>query len=512
MKILYYNWVQFDDLEGRGGGVTVYQRNLIEGMLKKGFDIYFLSSGLSYTILKKETYIRPTSNIFGDRCKSFEIVNSAVPAPGHASFFMDDIVRSDRSMLQAIERFVLENGPFDVVHFNNLEGLPLAAIDKSLFGGAQLFFSAHNYFSVCPQVNLWREESANCIDYRHGHNCTQCLMYTPSLKQVLAAHQLSSMIKSTHKNLDREEFLQVFSRYKYILMLMRLLNTAVYILRRGVLKNPLYSYIEKRMYKKRAKNQKFARLVGFDVRRGSYIRQIEENCSLVLAVSRRTKDVLVRAGFDERKIEVVYIGSKYADNAAKYTKRHTLKESGHLAIGYFGYMRRDKGFYFFLESMEALDERLAKKITIVVAAQDAKDGSRERLRALMQKFRDVVYFNGYSAEDMDDIVRYIDIGVIPSLWEDNLPQVAIELVCKGIPILSSDLGGASELFESRDFTFAAGDMNALHEKLEKLLNGDFYLSDFWLTPPRITTIERHCLEMSKLYTLQRDRFQEISKP
>ena len=28
MKILFYNWVQFDDPERRGGGVSIYQRNL----------------------------------------------------------------------------------------------------------------------------------------------------------------------------------------------------------------------------------------------------------------------------------------------------------------------------------------------------------------------------------------------------------------------------------------------------------------------------------------------------
>lgn len=32
MKILYYNWIQFDELYG--GGVNVYQKNIIEELIK----------------------------------------------------------------------------------------------------------------------------------------------------------------------------------------------------------------------------------------------------------------------------------------------------------------------------------------------------------------------------------------------------------------------------------------------------------------------------------------------
>ena len=42
-KILYYNWVPFDDDENRGGGVSIYQKNLIEKILEDGEYIpYFI--------------------------------------------------------------------------------------------------------------------------------------------------------------------------------------------------------------------------------------------------------------------------------------------------------------------------------------------------------------------------------------------------------------------------------------------------------------------------------------
>ena len=82
-KILYYNWIQFDEKEKRGGGVTVYQKNIIEEFIKKEeYKVYFLSSGVEYNFFKKKTYIEKTKNIYGEKCKSYKIINSPVPAPG----------------------------------------------------------------------------------------------------------------------------------------------------------------------------------------------------------------------------------------------------------------------------------------------------------------------------------------------------------------------------------------------------------------------------------------------
>ena len=65
MKILYYNWIQFDNPQNIGGGVNVYQNNLIDYLTKhSNNEIYFLSSGYFYNALKDTPYIRKTKNCF----------------------------------------------------------------------------------------------------------------------------------------------------------------------------------------------------------------------------------------------------------------------------------------------------------------------------------------------------------------------------------------------------------------------------------------------------------------
>ena len=65
LKILYYNWIQFDNKENIGGGVNVYQRDLIDYLTKNtDNEIYFLSSGWKYNPLNKRPYIEQTENIY----------------------------------------------------------------------------------------------------------------------------------------------------------------------------------------------------------------------------------------------------------------------------------------------------------------------------------------------------------------------------------------------------------------------------------------------------------------
>ena len=50
----------------------------------------------------------------------------------------------------------------------------------------------------------------------------------------------------------------------------------------------------------------------------------------------------------------------------------------------------------------------------------------------------------------------VDLGVVPHLWEDCYPQVTVEFVCNGVPVIVSNLGGAKEVSSQPDFEFDVG--------------------------------------------------------
>ena len=92
------------------------------------------------------------------------------------------------------------------------------------------------------------------------------------------------------------------------------------------------------------------------------------------------------------------------------------------------------------------------------------------------------------------------MGILPVLWEDNLPQVAIEMKAFGIPVLTSDLGGAKELTQSEDFVFEAGNTDAFLLCLNDFVSGKKNLNDYWIKNKKLVTMEEHIQEFNKFYS------------
>ena len=108
--------------------------------------------------------------------------------------------------------------------------------------------------------------------------------------------------------------------------------------------------------------------------------------------------------------------------------------------------------------------------------------------------------NGYTHDNQYDLLKDKHLGIVPVLWEDNLPQVAIEQVAYGVPVLTSDLGGACEIFSNNEhFVFKAGDVDECIRKIRFLLENRDVLLDFWNKKMRFKTLEEHTDEIALLY-------------
>ncbi len=196
MRILLYNWVQYDDIESRGGGVRIYEKNLVDFLAgSSDHEVYTMASGLEHDFLDPRIRIEPTANIHGSRVKSFTVVNSTVIAPGHHAFGSAHLF-DEGEMLEVWHDFLERNGPFDVIQFDSLEGMPFTFLRvHEKFPDTRVLLYAHNYYLVCPQVNLWKEERVHCSDYHKGRDCVNCIPNLPNPHEVLRAHQVSRVLR-----------------------------------------------------------------------------------------------------------------------------------------------------------------------------------------------------------------------------------------------------------------------------------------------------------------------------
>src|SRR5271170_5212182 len=174
-KVLFYNWEPAFATNRRGGGVSVYQDNCISRLLNRGWQVHSLSAGTAYDLTRSNPYITRTVDSKNSHV-SFVLVNSPVVAPAFYSHFINQVTSgesSDRAVASAIISFVRMNGPYDVFHFNNLEGLPAAVLPilRQELHDTRFVFFVHNYYLMCPQVNLWKNDSRNCDGKEDGQAC-----------------------------------------------------------------------------------------------------------------------------------------------------------------------------------------------------------------------------------------------------------------------------------------------------------------------------------------------------
>lgn len=464
-KVLIYNWVQFDNPHNIGGGVNVYCRNLVDVILKQRPDVevYFLSSGFAYDASLTDCYIRGTNNMYGERCRSFEIVNSPVPSAQNMIINDTSIAIRQESLRNVVEKFLKEQGPFEAVHFNNIEGLSLDCLSlKSEFPETKFVFSLHNYVPFCTHGFYFdRAQVKNC---RPDHteqdciNCTNCNRRS-DISIELYGRAVHGVPKD--KQMDRDEWIEKmdFGRLDQLSRKTCLLD-----------------------YTKQA----------VDV--------LNKNMDLVLAVSNRVKELALENGFVPEKVKTSYIGTKIADYALQ---NHPAGMKGkYFKIGYLGSDIKviEKGYKFLMENLSAMDESIASKVDLLLTTTN---GNEKEMKAKLHKFHSVTIKKGYTHAELKKILHDVDLGVIPVLWEDNLPQIAIEMVAMGVPVLCSSFGGASELCDSPLFKFQGGSSEDFQKHLTDLINHPENLAQYWAHSKTLVTLPQHWAEMEENYGLQK---------
>lgn len=475
-KILYCYWMQYNDTNNRGGGIQIYLKNVITKLnAVKGIKIYTLSSGVAYNFREscRIEKIKNNSNV-----EQYQIVNSPMLAPSKWSFYKQNIYLNDKSLKNTIREFLTKIGGVDVIHFQSFEGLTLKVLElKEEFPHVKFVISIHNYQYFCPQVNLWKNDLINCDDFHGGNDCLRCFGSYSDTKWFKQYYIFDYYF--------RKIGLGIYS--KTILNYIKLLH--------GKLKRNQ----REREYARNSINcSNSCNANMFMQFREKNIQYINNYVDLVLCVSERVRKIAIDFGIDSGKVITDYIGTQFAEKQAteskfKYLAGDTLK------IAYMGYMRKDKGFYFFLEALERMEISLARKISIVVAARYDDLSAVERMERLKNKFKSIVLYNGYTHEQIPEIIDGVHLGIVPVLWEDNLPQVAIEFKAMGIAVMASDKGGASELSKSDAFKFKAGDYIDFIAKLENIIHHPEVIHDYWSKQLRLITMDEHCRKLMQFY-------------
>lgn len=510
LKILYYNWVDFEDEQRRGGGVSIYQRNVIDAATRHGDEVWFFSSGVCYSPFSRQPYLREVKSET-KQVRKFEIVNSTILSPGHEAFGQD--VSQSPEMDPLFAAFLRQHGPFDVIHFNNLEGIPVSflRLAREHYPQTKIIYSVHNYFAFCPQVNLWFQERVSCRDFREGRKCVNCLTQPMHPRGTQRLYRLEYILRmlgiSPHSLTHRFANWAIFGLLRSLYHLARSGYRAYKAGKQGT---------PDRSWGTRQATQPMAILdpaaaERFAERRRVFVAALNTYADHILPVSQRVADLTVGFGIDPAKVQTLYIGTRFAEQRpCTVTPVRTPSEP--LRLAYLGYMRRDKGFYFYLKSLEKMPPSLALRLALTFAAKIVDPHARGWIRYMAHRFASVTFYDGYTHAQLPELLSGIDLAIVPVLWEDNLPQVAIECVASGIPILTSDRGGAQELLGLPELVFRAGSRKDLYVKLRGILNDPSILASARERRARLYSPRQHYECLRRKFYEATDANCEETKP
>lgn len=477
MKICYYNWVDFDDELNRGGGVTVYQRNI----MNSNKDNYFISAGVYYAPPFNKVFYK----VNGDNHRMARIYNSPVVAPAHISYGSGEQVKN-KELENCFVALIKKYDGFDIVHFNNLEGVTAELLTrlKKEFPKMKIVVSIHNYYPFCSQVNLWYREQENCKDFYNGKRCLTCVQPNYSESSVKKAYFLGDFLRKY--GIKDGSFL-----FRNIWHFSYKLNSFLGVIKRLFTKSKCNNYSNKFDTLELGKK--------FEFRRNRFVDIFNKYVDGVITVSDRVKELCIDFGVNPKLCKTLYIGTQHYKywNMSEWDHKNNDQV---FTISYLGYMRKDKGFPFLLDALNEIDDDISKHIKLVVAAKK-DEAFFNKLLEVSERFYSLEYYDGYNHKNIDDILNNVSLGVVPPLWEDNLPQVAIEMHCRRIPILTSSTGGAKELHNSnKEFTFISGDKYSFKEKLEALFNQGIDRKAYFSTCKEPLSMEKHLTELKEYYS------------
>lgn len=462
MKVLYYNWTPLDCKMANGGGVAVYIKNLLSFFEyhRNEFNIEttYLSSGFYYDN-KNETYIRKEKSLYNSNI--YTIVNSDILAPLGFPESMYHKILTDKNTVDIFDIFLQKTGPYDVIHFNSFEGLsPNVLSLKSKYPYTKFIHTIHDYGIFCPNVKFWTKNNTNCVTDNNRPKCFECMKSKQLIPITITKRERPKTCNSEihHKN----DFLM--NLYKKLLY-----------------KSKIYYY-----YKKHDETT-------YIKYRNLCVNMINNNIDVEIAVSNRVGEIAKRYGINPIKIKTSYIGTLAAENQQK----HNINENGIFTMLYMGYMSIEKGYFSYIDCLEEIDENISSHINLKFATKITDISTYKRTLRLKRKFHDIIFYDGYTHSDFPQIMENVSLGIVPPLWEDNLPQVAIEMIANGIPVLSCNNGGAHELNTHPDFTYH--DKYEFKNKIEKIALNHNLLNEYWEYSVPLTTMRKHISNLIEIY-------------
>ncbi|MFR9566534.1 MAG: glycosyltransferase [Rikenellaceae bacterium] len=152
----------------RSGGLTTYATDLMVEQSKAHRVALLYPSG--YVPFSVEISLRRCANYKNIEC--YKLMNS-LPVPLLYGIKNPSDFISRRTMSLPQMELLYNSVKPHIFHVHTLMGLPLELLEYLKGEGVKLVFTSHDYFGICPKVNLIGRDKMPCVA-RSATKCREC--------------------------------------------------------------------------------------------------------------------------------------------------------------------------------------------------------------------------------------------------------------------------------------------------------------------------------------------------
>lgn len=487
-------WARLALQEREGSGYNLYVSELARELADRGHVVAYLRSGIDYSLLPV-TRIQPTEIWRGVAC--FTILNSPILSTGNEHFASPETQCSSPRLAALVLEFLETFSPH-VVHVHALEGFPFDLLPAIKARGTRVVFTPHNYFLLCPQVDLLHQVRQVCDDFDGGRRCETCMHQTPVSSEILARKarltarrwlgpSIGQAAKAAKAALRRR--LRATDVWPHDPIPIRETTSESFSPATQIERTPPLPHVLS-MPRPDAHERlldgtiQLRVLNRYGTRRRAAIEALNA-ADAILCPGDFLRRVHVAAGADPTKARHLPIGQPHFDLARRHTldpdhddrPRWTPDSHTPLRLAFFGSTYPHKGLATLVAAIERLDPSVISRLTLDVHAMGDDAPFRRRLAAHTHASTAVRFLGAYDITTLIATLRAIDACVFPNGALENSPFVVLECLAAGRFVIASRLGASRDLLKHQDSGLLVNpaDPDDLAHAITSIIRGDLTL-------------------------------------
>ena len=521
LTVAMLGWARISSQGREGSGYNLSKSELARGLVLSGHTVKYLAAGMTNRLgfLKAgEPFIERREEWGGIEC--FELRNSPNVSPAAFNFTNTATELAEPHSTKMVLEWLKSVGT-EVVHIHSQEGYALDLIPTVERAGIPVVVTPHNYWFVCPQVDLLERERTVCLDYDGGRRCEGCLpgkdvaklRNTRAWGQTLEHHigvYAADVVRKAAYGVK-----PLLRRVRHGHFSLRHVDPAVNPARlhdpelalgfetvrrdaeRGTTithKPPMGKADHAVDYARSEWDTNEQVLAGgerakislniYGQRRQAGVSALAA-ASLVIPPSDYLRKVHVAMGVPEEKTRWVRLGQPHFDQINRRARRSPYYESSPwnaasgdrpLRLAFFGTVRPNKGLEVLARAIPLLEQSVRERCQFIIRAQGYEFGFRKRLA----QFPEVSVWCGYDLYQLISSVGEYDVGILSHIWLENSPLVLLENFHAGKMVICSRLGGPVDwVRDPREYPtsynglfFTGGAEEQLAECITRLVRGE----------------------------------------